>query len=82
MKKKNKFDTRRFFRYVQGSVVEYTSKEAAEYLNINYHTFRGFVKLGIIQPATGGSGRGKRHFFHRDDLDALREKMDSFSECV
>jgi hypothetical protein len=50
----------------------FTQTEAAAALNIDIWTFFGRVRVGAWPRPTITIGRGRRHYYERDQIDELR----------
>ncbi len=55
----------------------YSTAEAADYLDIKLETFRQIVRAGAIKPVEGG-GRGKNFYFTYEQLLELEEQIDLY----
>jgi DNA-directed RNA polymerase specialized sigma24 family protein len=51
---------------------EFTSQEAADYLDVSIATFRRYVKAGRISPS---SEMGKNHLYAAGDLKAFKRSL-------
>lgn len=65
---------RKFLRDFRTGRSDYSSAEAAGYLDIKLETFRQLVREGVIQSLDGG-GRGKSFYFSHEQLLKLEEQI-------
>lgn len=57
----------------------YTSKEAAEYLDISVDKVRHLTRIGVMKAAEGGGGGGGRYYyFTQEELDEIDELLEPY----
>ncbi len=70
-------NVRKFLRDWRTGRNDYTTAEAAEYLDIELESFRHLIRAGVIKPFEGGV-RGRNLYFSPKDVEALNDKIDGY----
>jgi DNA-binding transcriptional MerR regulator len=68
---------RKFLHDARTSTDNYSTEEAADYLNLDIGRVRHLVRIGILVPIEGG-GRGRNFYFTEESLQELDEMLEPY----
>lgn len=68
---------RKFIHDYRTGTNDYTTAEAAEFLDLELERVRHLVRIGMLKPVQGG-GRGLNYYFAHDDLERLNEQLEPY----